>query len=381
MKIALNAHLLSGTPGYRSAGIHGYIDGTLRHLSAAAAEHAPSWTFTVYVGGTNPRTYPGLTMRRAPFATESPAARILWEQAVQPFSLISGEYALVHGMAFASPVLNPVPAVVTVYDLSFVHHPERLTAMRRLYLRFSTPLSVRRARRVIAISYSTARDLTATLGTPPGKIDVAAPGHDPQVFRPLPHAEIEAFRAAKGLPERFWLFIGTLEPRKNLVTLIEAYAALDRAHRLPLVIGGGKGWDYQPIFDAVARHRLEADIHFPGFIPADELQLWYNAANVFLYPSVFEGFGLPVLEAMACGTPVVISDASSLPEVAGDAGIAVPPHDVQAWTAALRRIHQDESWRAGARERGQANAARYTWKVTAAAAVSSYRKALKEIFS
>src|SRR5262249_40235494 len=159
---------------------------------------------------------------------------------------------------------------------------------------------------VIAISHSTANDLTQTMRIPADKIDVAAPGCDPAVFRLLPAEQIAAFRAKKHLPDRFWLFIGTLEPRKNLTTLIEAYAALQ--DRPPLIIGGGKGWDYDPIYEMVSRHHLEDLVQFVGFIPAEDLAIWYNCAEVFIYPSVFEGFGLPVLEAMACGTPVIVSD-------------------------------------------------------------------------
>lgn len=370
---ALNAHLLSDTPGYRSAGIHGYIDGVLRHLTAAAPE---DWRFTAFVGGKNGRTYDRVLMRRARFDTEHPARRIAWEQLNQPLSLLAGRFDGYHAMAFASPLVLSLPSVVTVYDLSFVHYPERLKAMRRLYLRLLTPLSVRRASQVIAISHSTARDLTVTFGTPAEKITIAAPGYDPATFRPLAKADSEAFRQSQHLPERFWLFIGTLEPRKNLVTLFEAYARIDPTKRLPLIIGGGKGWDTEPIFAAVDRLNLNKFVHFVGFISPDVLALWYNAAEVFLYPSVFEGFGLPVLEAMACGTPVIVSDASSLPEVAGDAGITVPPHDVDAWHAALLRALRDESWRGDARERGMQHAARFTWHETARQTVNSYRKLL-----
>ncbi|MEP7294141.1 MAG: glycosyltransferase family 1 protein, partial [Chloroflexota bacterium] len=245
---------------------------------------------------------------------------------------------------------------------------------RRLYLRLFTGLTCRRARRVIAISHSTARDLTATLGIPADKIDVAAPGYDPALYRPLPADQIAAFRRANHLPDRFWLFVGTLEPRKNLPILLEAYAQLP--HRLPLVIGGGKGWDYEPIFAAVKRHRLENFVNFVGFIPSEDLPIWYNCAEAFVYPSVFEGFGLPVLEAMVCGTPVIVSDASSLPEIASQSGLCVPPDDVAAWAEALRRAHDDADWRASARERGMIEAARYSWALTAQQTAASYRKAL-----
>ncbi|MFN8562478.1 MAG: glycosyltransferase family 1 protein [Anaerolineae bacterium] len=190
----------------------------------------------------------------------------------------------------------------------------------------------------------------------------------------MPADEIAAFRKANHLLERFWLFVGTLEPRKNLTTLIDAYAALPE--KPLLVIGGGKGWDYEPIFAAVERHGLGDSVRFAGFIPADDLPIWYNCAEAFVYPSVFEGFGMPVLEAMACGTPVIVSDASSLPEVAGDAGLCVPPNDVQAWTAALRRAWDDAAWRDQARARGLAQAARYTWAETARQTVESYRRAM-----
>jgi glycosyltransferase involved in cell wall biosynthesis len=375
-KIALNALLLSQRAGYRSAGIHGYLDGLLRHLPA----HLPDgWSLTALVGGANASRYDDMPMRRAslfgrPFDTESPMRRILWEQVAQPFAL--GGFDLLHAGAFVAPLWLRQPCVVTIYDLSFIHHPGRLPAARRLYLRGFTGLTVRRARRVIAISHSTARDLTQTLGVPASRIDVAAPGTDHAVMRPLPADQVAAFRQRKNLPARFWLFLGTLEPRKNLPLLLEAYAALPESHRLPLILGGGKGWDYEPIFAAVERLRLTDSVTFPGFIPSDELPFWYNSAHAFIYPSVFEGFGLPVLEAMACGTPVIVSDASSLPEVAGDAGLCISLDDAAAWTAALRRASQDAAWRETARERGFAAAARYTWNHTARETVNSYQRAI-----
>jgi len=369
MHIGLNAHLLSGRTGYRTAGIHGYIDGLLHYLPAAVPS---DWRLTAFVGAANTTQIDGLTLRRSRLDTESPLKRIIWEQAVQPFDL--GGLDLYHALAFVAPLLLNTPSVVTIYDLSFVHYPQRLPASRRLYLRLLTSLTCRRARRVIAISHSTARDLVATLNLPSDKIDVAAPGYNPTVFRPLTASQIASFRHSKNLPDRFWLFIGTLEPRKNLPILLEAYASLKS--RPPLIIGGGKGWDYAPIFEAVKRHKLEDSVQFVGFIPSEELAIWYNCAEAFVYPSVFEGFGLPVLEAMACGTPVIVSDASSLPEVAGAAGLCIAPQDVEGWTAALRRVWEDGEWRSKAREQGFVEAGRYPWSQTAQQTAQSYRKAL-----
>jgi glycosyltransferase involved in cell wall biosynthesis len=369
--IGINAHLLSGRAGYRSAGIHGYIYHTLANLKSAAPD---DWRFTVMVGKNNPAQFDGLTTRRARLDTESPLKRILWEQAAQPWGL--GEFDLYHAMAFVSPLLLRKPSVVTVYDLSFLHYPQVLSASRRLYLRLFTALSCRQARRVIAISGSTARDVAESFGIPADKIDVAVPGYDTHAFCPLPPEQVAAFRARAGLPDRFWLFLGTLEPRKNLVTLIEAYAALPKNERLPLILAGGKGWDYQDIFAAVERYNLVSEVTFPGYLPIEDLPLWYNSAEIFIYPSVFEGFGLPVLEAMACGTPVMVSDVSSLPEVVRDAGVRLPPHDIAAWTGALRRAYQDADWRGEASRQGLAEAARYRWSETARETVNSYRRAL-----
>ena len=369
--IGLNAHLLSGKASYRSAGIHGYIYHTLINLLAEAPQ---DWRFTAMVGAANTLDLNGLGVRRSKWDTDSPIRRILWEQAVQPLQL--SHFDLYHGLAFVSPMLLTKPSIITVYDLSFLHYPQVLSTSRRLYLRMFTALSCRRAKRVIAISQSTARDVHESFGIPLSKIDVAPPGYDPAIYRRLPDSEIAAFRARRNLPERFWLFLGTLEPRKNLPMLLQAYARLPDSERLPLILAGGKGWDYQAIFDAIDRYNLSEWIQLPGYLPIEELPLWYNSAEVFLYPSVFEGFGIPVLEAMACGTPVIISDASSLPEVAGHAGITLPPQAVDQWTQALRRAYSDANWRQQAVQQGLAEAKRYSWQLTAAQTIKSYQQAL-----
>ncbi len=370
--IGLNAHLLSGKASYRSAGIHGYIYHTLANLSAAAP---PEWRFTAMVGASNTLNLAGFTMRQSRWDTDAPIRRILWEQTIQPFQL--SDFDLYHGLAFVAPLLLSKPSIITVYDLSFLHYPKVLSTSRRLYLRLLTALSCRRARRVIAISHSTAQDLTASFGISPQQIDVAPPAYDAAAYKELPPEEISAFRARRNLPERFWLFLGTLEPRKNLPMLLQAYAALPDAERLPLILAGGKGWDFDDIFQTIERHNLMNWVHLPGYLPVEELPLWYNSAEVFLYPSVFEGFGIPVLEAMACGTPVIVSNSSSLPEVVGDSGLSLPPQAVDQWTKALRRAYGDAEWRSIMAQRGLSEAKRYSWQATAIQTINSYQKALK----
>jgi len=371
MNIGLNAHLLTNQAGYRAAGIHGYMLNTMRWLP----ELAPSdWRFTAMVGATSDLDVIGMTLRKSCFDTRNPLRRIAWEQVAQPWGL--GDFDLYHAQAFVSPLLLTKPSVVTVYDLSFVHYPQVLSAARRLYLRWLTPLSCRRARRVIAISQSTADDVARVFGISPDKIDVALGGYDSERFVELSAAQVEVFKRENGLPERFWLFLGTLEPRKNLVTLIEAYARLPKSERLPLVLGGGKGWLYDDIFAAIDRHGLQGEILTPGFLSAEALPLWYNSAEAFIYPSVYEGFGLPVLEAMACGTPVILSNASSLPEVAGEGAMLLPPLDIEAWTSALHRAYHDSDWREAGRQDGLQRAQAFGWRATAEKILSSYKQAL-----
>ena len=369
--IGLNAHLLANEVGYRAAGIHNVIHRTLLHLPQVAPD---DWRFTALVGAANRASYDGVTMRRAGMDTQAPVRRILWEQFYQPAQL--AEFDLLHAMAFVAPLMLTRPLVVTVYDLTFMRYPERLSSARRLYLRTFTGLTCRRARRIIAISHSTKQDLIDLLGLPAEKIDVTPLGYDKALFRPLPDAQVQAFKQRQGLPQRFWLFVGTIEPRKNLPLLLDAYAALPSAERLPLVLAGGAGWGMDAVRAKIQQHGLQSDVMLPGFLPTEEMPLWYNSAEIFVYPSVFEGFGLPVLEAMACGTPVITSDVSSLPEVAQDAGLCLPPQDASAWTMALHRVWQDEAWRIEARARGLQQAQAYDWQRTAKLTLASYQHAL-----
>jgi glycosyltransferase involved in cell wall biosynthesis len=212
------------------------------------------------------------------------------------------------------------------------------------------------------------------LGVPPEQIDVVYHGVDP-AFHPLPDDEVAAFRHRRGLPERFALFVGTLEPRKNLVRLVEAFARI-KNDQVGLVLVGGKGWLYDELFSRVEALGLSKIVTFAGYVTGDELPLWYNAATALAYPSVYEGFGLPVLEAQACGTPVLTSNASSLPEAAGDAGLMVDPYDTDALAAGLHRLLTDESLQYELRERGLIHARQFSWPRTARETAGVYRRAL-----
>lgn len=372
--IGLNAHLLSAQAGYRSAGIHGYIYHTLNVLPAVK----PEWEYTVLVGEGQPPVQPQLLVARSGFKTTSPLRRIFWEQVLQPRVLRSLKLDVYHAMAFVAPLRLKIPTVVTVYDLTFIRYPEALSRSRRLYLQTLTRRTCQQAAVVIAISESTAQDVADLLDIPREKIVVAVPGVSEQ-FRPLPEEDVAAFRQKHQLPARFLLHLGTLEPRKNLVMLLHAYAELPASmqEEVALVFAGGKGWLYDDIFATIKRLHLQEKVLFPGYVDHAELPLWYNAAEALVYPSLFEGWGLPVVEAMACGCPTLVSDISSLPEAAGDTGLRLPPGEVSAWTDGMLLAITDQRWRQKSREQGLIRARQFTWEATAAATINAYQQAYR----
>ncbi len=369
--VGINSLLLALDDTYRSAGVSNYNAQLLRHLPAAA----PDLRLVAFAGDRRFTPAPGVTVRRPAWSTRSPLARIAWEQSA--LALASRRVDLLHGSVYASPVLAACPTVITVHDLTFVHQAAMLRPFNRVYLRLITRLSARRAARVIATSEHTRRELMDWLALPPGRV-VAVPNGVSEEFAPAAPTAVEAFRQQHGLPARFVLFVGTLEPRKNLVRLIEAFArARASLHdETYLVIAGSRGWYYEQIFAHAASLDQGAAILFPGFVSAEALPWWYRAAAVFVYPSLYEGFGLPVLEAMASGTAVITSNTSSLPEVVGDAALSVDPTDVDALAAALVRLLNDETLRGQLSAAGVRQAAQFSWRRCAQETVAVYREAL-----
>jgi glycosyltransferase involved in cell wall biosynthesis len=366
LHLGVNAHLLSLAETYRSAGINSYIHNLLHQVGAVA----PEIRCTVFLGERRYAGEPGLDLRFSRLPTHRPLARILWEQAIQPWALRQARVDLVHGPAFVGPLFGGCPFLVTVHDLSFLFFPQGFRASNRVYLRLLARRSAQQARRIIAVSESTKRDLVAHYGLSPAKVDVIPNGVDPS-FQPLPAAQVASFRAQRTLPERLILFVGTLEPRKNVAALVQAYARLPEP-RPPLVLIGGRGWLYDDLFRQIEALNLSDQVRHVGYVPAEDLPLWYNVATLFVYPSLYEGFGLPVLEAMACGVPVVTSSTSSLPEVVGPAGLLVDPANVEDLAGAMERALSDPALCAEMRSAGLERARQFSWRRTAAATVDSY---------
>ena len=289
---------------------------------------------------------------------------------------------LFHATDNLLPRLAGVKSVFTLHDLVHRFYPETLSTLNRWFLTIMMGRFLRTADMVISDSENTKRDAVRMYGVDESKIRVIHDGVNAR-FHPVEAETIIAAREQYALPERFLLFVGTIEPRKNLISLLEAFATLreesnDQESAIggsKLVIVGKKGWKYDDFFRRLRGLGLEGEVLFPGFVPDKDLPAVYSAADLFVFPSLYEGFGLPVLEAMACGTPVVCSNTSSLPEVAGDAALLVEPYDVRELKDALARLLADASLRGGLVDRGLRRVTQFTWQKTAEQTLAVYRQA------
>ena len=292
-----------------------------------------------------------------------------------------GGVDLVHSTTYCAPLFRSrrKRLVVTIYDLTFVTHPEYHLPANVAHCLEGTRSAIERADMLIAISESVRRDLIERMHAPAERIVVTPLAADPGLARVTDPAVLDRARRRYRLPERFVLFLGAMEPRKNLLRLIEAWAALKPAVRreTALVVAGAQGWLNDSVRSRVATLELGDRVHLAGYVEGEDLAALYSLATVFAYPSLWEGFGLPVLEAMACGTPVLTSDISSLPEVAGAAAVLVPPTDVEAIADGLLRLLEDAALRADLAERGRRQAASFSWERCARETLAVYNSVVR----
>jgi len=304
---------------------------------------------------------------------------ILWYRWRLPLyaTFFSGQVDIYHGPDFALPPLNgKLRKVVTVHDLAFLEHPEYAVPSLAAYLKKIVPEAVASADVVAAVSQVTGQSLIKHFKTPPEKITVIPNGVGPHFRRITDPVILGATRHKYGLKHPFVLGVGTLEPRKNHIGLIKAFAQAQKKKKGPvmLVLVGGKGWLYEETRQVVEELRLENKVRFLGRVSDLELITLYSMADVFAFPSFFEGFGIPPLEAMACGAPVITSNTSSLPEVVGDAALLVDPYDVSALGHAIMRLLEDEQLQAELRQKGYQRVQHYTWSESASKMLAVYQK-------
>jgi glycosyltransferase involved in cell wall biosynthesis len=364
----------------QGAGIGRYV----RELIRALAAHDSRTPYRLFVAGATRALLPpvpGPNFRWRPTRLTPLWFARLWHRARLPLpvEVFTGRVTLYHATDFTLPPTLPgVRTLLTIHDLSFVRAPETTTPVLKAYLDRVVPRSVRRATHVLADSQATKDDLVELYGTPPEKVTVLLGGVNPE-FKPVADMNARcAVRQRYQIPDNPYVFsIGTVQPRKNYARLIQALAALGPDYRdVHLVIAGGRGWLEGPIYQSVKDFGLSARVHFTGFVRDEDLPALYGEARCLAYPSLYEGIGLPVLEAMACGIPVITSNISSMPEVAGDAAVLIDPYDVDALADALRRLLVDETLRADLTRRGFDQAAYFTWDRAAHQLRDVYRRLL-----
>ncbi|MCO5207289.1 MAG: glycosyltransferase family 4 protein [Anaerolineae bacterium] len=366
LSVGINAHLLSGQAGYRRAGIHTYIAQVLQRLPSDNIDYTIFTGPNVSLSAESP-----LSIVNSHWPTHKRLARIAWEQTAWPLENLRRKIDLLHSMAFVTPLLNRIPAIITVYDLSFMHYPERFPRAQRLYLQTQTRRSVQRAQRIVTISKAGRDDVHHFFGIPLERIEVIYPGVDKR-FDPVSAEMLADFKARVNPPKRFILHVGTLQPRKNIPTLIDAFSQLPD-QSIHLVLVGGKGWLYDDIFARVAELGMSNRVHFTGYVADDALPLWYQSAAMLVFPSVYEGFGLPVVEAMRGGTPVIAANTSSIPEVAGNAALMFNPHDSAELAHCMQSVLNDQALCTTMIRNGKLQAQKYTWTSAANNTAALYR--------
>lgn len=277
---------------------------------------------------------------------------------------------------YVRPPICDVPVVTTVHDISYEHFPEMFTRRTRLRMRATIPWSARHSAAVLTGSRYSQRDLIERYDLPIDRVHVTPYAVGPEFARPA-DGEIAAVVQRHGLPADYLLYVGNLQPRKNLPRLLDAFVALHaRGISVPLVVVGQRAWLSDGIFEAVRRHGLARSVTFTGYVAQSDLPAIYAGAHAFAYPSLFEGFGFPVLEALACGTPTLTSSVSSLPEVAGEAAVLVDPRDTEAIAHGLEEVVSNEALREELRVAGPLQASRFSWKRCAMETVNAYYCAL-----
>jgi glycosyltransferase involved in cell wall biosynthesis len=314
---------------------------------------------------------------RIEYAPGNRFLRLPWEQIELPMRLKQERIDVYHGPTFVAPFVKTCRQIVSILDMTFHLTPEKHSVPKRVYFRTMIPRMVRRSDKVIAISESTKRDLIDLLAIKEEKICVTHLGVDKR-FQPVTQEqELARVRQKYSLPSKYILFVGLIEPRKNLEALVDAYHADSLHTEFDLVLAGNRGWGYTSLLEKIANSRVRNRIRMPGYVADSDLPALFSMAVAFVYPSVYEGFGLPVLEAMACGTPVITSQVSSLPEVAGDAAILVDPSDPKALASALQNVLGEDHLRKSLSERGIQRARLFTWEKTAQKTLEVYLEVYK----
>jgi glycosyltransferase involved in cell wall biosynthesis len=368
MRIGIDATALPPNP----VGAGNYIIQLVRALAALEPEHQ----FTIFVQQSGRNLIGDLPqhVHWVVVPNLSPAVRLLWEQVRLPALVKRSAVDLLHSPHYTRPAVLPCASVVTFHDMTFFLFPELHTRTKRIFFPFAIHQSARHADALVTVSESTRRDAIRILGIAPKRI-FTTPSGVSEDFHPIKDQTLlEDGRQRYQLPAEFILYVGLIEPRKNIPMLLKAYARLiSQGDPPPLVLVGRLGWMYEEVLQLVEQLELKDRVHIKGYIPSQNLPIVYNLAKLFVYPSTYEGFGFPPLEAMACGTPVITTAISAMLDNVGDAGLLIPPQDESALTNAIETLLSDSALRDHLSVVGRLRAAEFTWERTAMETLKVYQ--------
>ncbi|MFH1369566.1 MAG: glycosyltransferase family 1 protein [Elusimicrobiota bacterium] len=370
MRIGINARYIQK----QATGIENYLSQIISNLKRIDSKNE----YVLFFGSDKP--VPGgfpsdnFAVDVPKFKTNSQLKRLFWEHFYLPSAITRNKIDVFHEPSFIAPMFKKCPTVITIHDLAFIIHPECFTFKNVLYFKAMMKRSIESSDYVIAVSESTKNDIINRFKVSPEKVKMIHSGVNEYFHRIEDKKAIKPVLEKYGITRDFILNVSLISPRKNLLNLLKSFKLMREKKSVDyqLVITGAKGWLYEDIFKAVSDLSLQKDVVFTGYVSDSELLCLYNSAKIFAYPSVYEGFGFPALEAMACGCPVVASNTSSLPEICGDAALLVEPADLDELSDALYRMLTDSKLREDMIKRGFVRITKFSWRNTAKETLSLY---------
>ena len=372
MKIAINAL----GPSKVKAGIGNYLANLISELSIIDKENR----YIIFASSNNILFYrnenKNFKIVDIGFWANNKLLRILWEQLILPLHVVDYKADILFSPGFVCPLVKTSKNVTVIHDMTFFSHPYVHTFFKRIYFPFMIKQAVKKSEKIIAVSNNTRKEIIKYTHIAEEKIAVTL-----LAANKFPVAEIadekKLLKEKYGIDSDYLLFVGMIEPRKNIRLIIDSFNKIEDDN-LKLVIVGQKGWMTEELFERIGADNLEKRVIFTGFVPDEELSVFYKNARTFLYPSLYEGFGIPVLEAMSEGCPVITSNISSLPEVAGDAAILIDPENSKELSDAINKISNDSKYREELTEKGFDNAKKFSWEKTAKQTLSIFEEVGRE---
>lgn len=374
MKIAINT-----LPLYKTkVGMGKYVVELVNRVTKIDKENK----YLIYVSNENKHffnlTSKNVNIQQVPKIFSNPSLRIIWEQLILPFSLWRNSIDVYHALGFVLPLFlkQKIISVVTIADMTFFSHPQHHTRMKQVYFKCMIPQSLRRAKKVITISDNTKKDIINVININANKIKTIYLGVDAR-FYPQEKETVNAILEKYKIASPYILFVGMLEPRKNVEGLLQAFAMLKDKRKHNLIIVGKKGWRYEELFKLAQEEGIRNDVVFAGYVPDEDLPGLYAGATCFVYPSFYEGFGIPIVEAMACGCPVITSNNSSMQEIAGDAAVLVDPYNKEEIKDAIGSIINNKGLRGEKQRKGLINATKFQWNFMAEETIKVYKNTIQ----